>query len=66
MIRHVLINGPWHDWEQIPVEWRRYTVCVWHSCTGRMQVIEAFASPDNLCKLRKRVALFKQSGPVRC
>src|SRR5882762_1964767 len=57
VIRHVFINGPRHDLEQIPVEWKRHTARVkdpWW--TGRMQVIQIDAGPNDLYKLSIRVA----------
>jgi len=61
VIRHVFINGPRHDLEQIPVEWKRHAAGVWRSCTGRVQVIKIFACPDDLHKLCKRVTPFRRN-----
>src|SRR5713101_2144443 len=65
MIRHVLINGPWHYLETSPVERRREAAPGGGAGTGRMEVIHVHASPNDLNKFFKRVASFRQPSFIR-
>ena len=65
MIRHVLINRPWHYLETSPVERRREAAPGGGAGTGRVEVIHVLASPDDLHKLRKRVTTFRPPGFIR-
>jgi hypothetical protein len=56
--------GPGHDLEKIAIDPRgcRNAICGSGVGTVRMQVIKIFAMPDDLKKLRKRVAAFRTPG----
>ena len=62
VIRHVLINGPWHDLQKISVEGLWYATGIRRPGAGRMQVIEIFACPKDGEEFSKRVIPFRQPG----
>ena len=62
MIRHVLLNGPWHDLQKITVEGLWYATGIRRPGTGWMQVIEIFARPKDGKEFLKRVIPFGQTS----
>ena len=62
VIRHVLINGPWHDLQKISVEGLWYATGIRRPGTRRMQVIEIFASPEDGEEFFKGVIPFRQTS----
>jgi hypothetical protein len=64
MIRQVLIKGPWHDLQKIPVEGLCYATGIRRPGTGRMQVLEILPRPKDFKKGRKIITTFWQSGFV--
>ena len=69
MVGHVVKYGPRHDLEKIAVHRGWNAVCRRRSrqsrCTGWMEVIEIYASPQDLLKLQKRVAPFRPPSLIR-
>ena len=67
MIRHMLINGPWHDLQKIPIERRdcREAVCSYGHRAVWMKMIKIFAGPEDFQEFRKRVIPLRQSGLCR-
>ena len=61
VVRHALIIRPGHDLDKIAIDPRgaRNAVCGSDGGTVRMPVIEILAMPDDLYKLRERVAAFR-------
>ena len=51
MVRHVVIDRPWHYLEESAIERRRQTSSVGGAGTGWMQVIHVDAGPYDLNKL---------------
>ena len=58
MIRQVLIKGPWHDLQKIPVEGLWYATGIRRPGTRRMQVIKILPRPEDCKKGRKIIATF--------
>ena len=66
MVRHVVVDGPWHYLEKSAVEWGWQTIPIGGPGTCGMEVIHVYACPYDLDKLRKRMTSFRQSSFVRC
>lgn len=65
MVRHVVIDGPWHYLETRAVERGRQTIPVGGTGTGWMEFIHVDACPYDLNKLVKCVTPFRKPSFVR-
>src|SRR6201984_3144340 len=65
MVRHVVIDRPWHYLETSAVERGRQTIPVGGAGTGWMEVIHVYACPYDPNKLVKRVTPFRKPSFVR-
>ena len=65
VVRHVVIDRPWHYLEKSAVERGWQTIPVGGAGTGWMEVIHVYACPYDPHKLRKRMTSFRQSSFVR-
>ena len=59
VVGHVLIDGPRHDLEEIPVEWRGDTFSVGSAGAGRMHMVRIDTGANDGLELRKRIAAFR-------
>jgi len=67
MVRQVSKTRPRHGLEKVSIVWRGNAARVNNSCcTGRMEVIQVHARPDDLNKLPKCAAAYGQAGFIGC
>jgi hypothetical protein len=66
MVRHVVMDRPWHHLEKIAIERRREAVCGYSSGTGWMKVIHIDTCPQDLKKLLECMPTLRHTSLIRC